>query len=138
MIVLLQIVEKKGHRILSEGLLKTPLCVLLSEHEMFKGGCWLEATDHGLYTDRQWDCIYVDIHTHIYMYKWIGVEFCLLNTVFEIGCHWFSKSYHKLKRIEMRTHFFPSGKKKYLQTWLFCMKNPWREKYTCSHCGYEA
>lgn len=45
------------------------------------------------------------------MYKWIGVEFCLLNTVFEIGCHWYSKSYHKLKCIEMRTHFFPSGKK---------------------------
>lgn len=34
--------------------------------------------------------LHVNTHTHTHMHKWVGVEFCLLNTVFAKGGHWYN------------------------------------------------
>lgn len=82
---------------------------------------------------------YLKIHMDLFTY----IELCwvLLIAVFFSGTQWYI-----LKQIilQIKMHrdqilFFHYGKKKKknLQSFLFCMKNPRPEKGTCSHYGWE-
>lgn len=83
---------------------------------------------------------YLKIHMDLFTY----IELCwvlLIAQFFSVehsGISW-SKSYCKLKCTEIRSYFFimEKKKKKNLQSFLFCMKNPRPEKGTCSHYGWE-
>lgn len=78
-----------------------------------QGWCWQGSTHHTLWMGRQWACIYANTHTHLCMYKWIAVEFCLLNTGFAMVCHWYSMEQiiSQIKKHRHENTFFSTWKK---------------------------
>lgn len=77
-----------------------------------KGGAGRDQpTTHFEWADSE--LAYMQTHTHLCMYKWIAVEFCLLNTGFAMVCHWYSMKQiiSQIKKHRHENTFLSRGKK---------------------------